>query len=79
MEKVKTTSSLCMRCLQSVMTEEIKVDNYGEFQFVEGCCIMCEELTMVTSCYYYGKIDKSKASSHPELTSQYLTMRNAYQ
>ena len=78
-EKVKTTSSLCMRCLQAVMTEEIKEDNNHEFQFVEGICRNCEELDMVTSCYYYGVFSKDKVSKRPQIESAYLTMRKAYQ
>ena len=80
MEKIKTTSSLCMRCLQSVMTEEIKEDNNYEFFFVEGVCQNCEDETQVTSCYYEGKEqDKEKVSKYSKLGMHYLTMRKAYQ
>jgi hypothetical protein len=78
MEKIKTTSSLCMRCLQSIMTEEIKADNDCEFQFVEGVCNYCEDMTMVTSTYHYNKLE-ADVSDNKQLEAEYLIMRKAYQ
>ena len=68
-----------MKCLQNVMTEEIKEDNDYKFQFVEGICKNCEDLSMVTSCYYYGVFDKDKVSKKLKIEPNYMTMRKAYQ
>lgn len=70
----KQTSSLCMRCLQAVMTEELKKEHNHEFQFVEGLCSNCEELGMVTSVY--GELN---ADVSDKIEAEFIIMKKAYQ
>lgn len=78
MDKIKTTSSLCIRCLQAIITEEVKKDNGHEFQFVEGVCNHCEDIGMVTSTYHYDQV-KAEVSDSKKLDAEYLIMKKAYQ